>query len=188
MKIIGLGHYSRTGKDTLANYMVQYGGARVKKLPWAWKLKQICYELYAWAGVYSPEVYDTKECEYLRDVPLPLLANDRWPQGPTPVDLWVALGTPAVRDNVHNDTWINYVLKSNHDCEILVIPDVRFLNEAEAVKAAGGTLVKVVRPGIQPRNTVADQALANWEGWDYTVGHSGFLEELESFAEKMVSA
>lgn len=66
MKILGLGHYSRTGKDTLANAMIEWFGQfypelTVKKLPLAWKLKQITYELYAWAGVREPEFYDTPE-------------------------------------------------------------------------------------------------------------------------------
>ncbi len=50
MKIIGLGHYSRTGKDTIANYTVDIireldPTLRVAKIPFATKLKQIAHEL-----------------------------------------------------------------------------------------------------------------------------------------------
>ena len=78
MKIIGLGHYSRTGKDTFANALVQditdrsRGNTRIKKIPFAWKLKQICHDLYAWDGLREPEFYDTSEGEKFRDIKLPI--------------------------------------------------------------------------------------------------------------------
>ena len=60
MKIIAIGHYRRVGKDTFANSLVEKARQldprlRVGKRSWAWKLKQICHELYAWAGLREPE-------------------------------------------------------------------------------------------------------------------------------------
>lgn len=183
MNIIGLGHYSRTGKDTLANailaslheYQPTYKAA---KIPFAWKLKQICYDLYSWDGLQQPEFYDYKENEHLRDVKLPTI-------GKTPVEIWVAMGTPAVRENVYQNTWIDFVLNTDHGLDTLVIPDVRFPNEVEAVRAMGGTLIKVVRPGYGPRPTVADRALVGYDGWDYIVGGSGAMDELRSWGSRL---
>ncbi len=166
MKIIGLGHYSRTGKDTLANMIVESvrsRGLTAKKVSLAWKLKQVCYELYGWAGMQPPEFYDTKDGEPYRDYIL-------LPLGMTPVEVWVAMGTPAIRDNVYDRTWIDYLLKTDHGVDVLVVPDIRFLNEIEAFRAEGAILGKVVRPGYQPRQTVADQALAGYDGWDIWLG------------------
>jgi hypothetical protein len=179
MQIVGLGNYSRVGKDSVANFMVEAINelsphTRVLKRSLAWKLKQIAYELYAWAGMQPPEHYETREGEKDRDIVLPLLDM-------TPVELWVALGTKAIRNNVYDRTWLDYLLKTDHDCDILIIPDIRFPNEAEAVKEAG-TLVKVVRPGYGPRPTVADRALMGYQGWNYVVGESGAMAELQRFA------
>ena len=58
---LGFGHYSRTGKDTTANYFLDDYGAQAIKRSFAWKLKQICHELYAWAGLRPPEFYETPE-------------------------------------------------------------------------------------------------------------------------------
>jgi hypothetical protein len=178
MKIIGLGHYSRTGKDSLANYLIQdlrSSGLVAKKIPFAWKLKQICHDLYAWDGLREPEFYDTTDGEKFRDIKLPTI-------GKTPVEIWVAMGTPAVRNNVYMDTWINFVLKSDHQADVIVIPDVRFPNEIQAVREAGGWLGKIVRPGYGPRDTVADRALVGYDGWDAVIGRSGLMSELETWA------
>lgn len=176
MKIIGLGAYSRVGKDTFANAVVGWVQAhthlRVQKRSFAWKLKQICYELYGWDGMREPEFYDTPEGEKYRDIKLPTI-------GKTPVEIWVAMGTPAVREQVYQPTWIDYLLKSDLNLDVLVIPDVRFPNEVEAVKNAGGTLIKIVRPGYGPRNTVADRALLGFTGWDYVYGAHGDINQLQ---------
>jgi len=175
MKIIGLGHYSRTGKDTFANAAVAWFAAnsklRAKKIPFAWKLKQICHDLYAWDGMREPEFYDTLDGEKFRDIPLPTI-------GKTPVEIWVAMGTPAVRQNVYERTWIDFLLKSDHQCDILVVPDVRFPNEVSAIRELGGTVQKIVRPGYGPRNTVADKALLGYRDWDYIWGAHGDIDKL----------
>jgi hypothetical protein len=184
MKIIGLGHFSRAGKDSLANYLLlscKRRKLKAIKMPFAWKLKQICHELYAWAGLREPEYYDTATGEKYRDVNLPAL-------GMTPVEIWVAFGTPAVREKVYDMTWVDYVLKTKHDADVLIIPDVRFPNEVEAIKEAGGFLIKVVRPGVKPKQTVADQALVDYDGWDDVVGKSGKLDELHEYAKKLAAS
>ena len=78
MKIIAVGHYSRVGKDTFANYLTEelneYAPTlKVTKLNFAWKLKDIAHQLYAWAGVREPEYYDTPGGAIARDVILPAL-------------------------------------------------------------------------------------------------------------------
>lgn len=185
MKIIGIGHYSRTGKDTIANSMLaslgeHHSNLRAAKKPFAWKLKEISHDLYGWAGLEAPEFYEIKENEYLRDAVLA-------PLGLTPVEVWVAVGTPAMRQNVYDKTWIDYLLKSKHDLDLLIIPDVRFPNEVAAVREAGGLLVKVVRPGYGPRPTVADRALVGFRGWDFVVGQSGSMDELRQWAGKFAN-
>lgn len=182
MKIIGIGHYSRTGKDTFANYLLeavhelnpQY---RMRKQSFAWRLKQVTHELYGWAGLCEPAFYETVEGSKARHVKLPDL-------GLTPVEIWVKFGTDAVRNQVYGRTWIDCTLKGQTDCDALIIPDVRFPNEIEAIRELGGTLIKVVRPGHGPLPTVADQALIGWAGWDFVIGGSGNLAELAQRASE----
>lgn len=170
---IGIGHYSRVGKDSFANRLVsefETRGVKAVKRSFAWKLKQICHQLYSWDGLREPEFYETPEGEPYRNIPLPTI-------GKTPVEIWIDMGTPAVRNNVYQDTWIQYVLRNAKD-GVTVIPDVRFHNEAEMIRANGGFLVKVIRPGTPPRDSVADRAMLGYEDWDLVLGQSGRLEDL----------
>jgi len=184
MIILGLGHYSRVGKDTIANYLVEclseYAPKmKVLKRSLAWKLKEITHELYGWAGLEGPQYYEDNG--WAREVKLPAL-------GMTPVEVWVAFGTKAVRENVYDRTWLDYLLKTDFGVDVLIVPDVRFPNEAEAIQAEGGKLVKVVRPGFGPRDTVADKALMGYTGWDYVAGAEGTMQSLRHWASVLAQA
>lgn len=63
-------------------------------------------------------------------------------------------GTEAGRDIHGEDCWIRLVLDPwrlqedpDHD---LVVTDARFPNECQAIRAAGGFVVEIVRPGLEP--------------------------------------
>lgn len=181
-RIIGLGHYSRTGKTTLAEFLKL--SCRRRKItaeicPFAWKLKDVAYQLYGWAGLKPPEHYETQSGAKDRDTVLPAL-------GMTPVDLWVALGTTAIRQNVYDATWVDYVTKTPRQSDVLIIPDVRFPNEIDAIRSLGGIVVKVECVGIKPRDTVADQALVDFTEWDACISaKKGDTAKLQQYAKEL---
>lgn len=187
MLYIGIGHYARTGKDTFANFLVGELKQRkqtARKVSFASKLKDVALQLYGWAGLKDEAFYNTPDGEKLREVPLPALACERDPEGISPRELWIRLGTPAVREQVYQPTWIDVVLKSNWQEQTIIIPDVRFPNEVEAIRDHRGILIKMVRPGFKPGDNVADQALVGYDGWDYVLGESGKLEDLGNYASQ----
>lgn len=188
---IGLGHYSNVGKDTLADYILeeakQAGIRNALKISLASKLKSICYELYSWAGMKPEEYYNTLEGREARDKPLPALANRYNLNGLTPTQVWVNFGTEAVRNEVFEDTWIQYLLNQPYEpYTLVVVPDVRFHNEVKAIRVAGGALYKVERPGIKPRQTVADLTLCDYDEWDdVLVSESGDFDQLREHARNI---
>jgi len=182
MKIIGLGHYSRVGKDSLAKMIVKElatRGIQADIWSFAWKLKDVSFQLYGWAGLRQPSFYETEEGAALRHVKLDAI-------GLTPIEVWVKLGN-AVRNEVYGATWIDNVL--NRKCEngVVVIPDVRFTNEVDAIRQKGGMLVKVIRPGFGPLNTPSDLALMGCRCWDMVVGESGQMSELSEAASNIAA-
>lgn len=186
MKIIGLGHYSRVGKDSVANSLVaslrdRAPHLRVKKMSFAWQLKNISYDLYRWDGMKPPHFYDTPEGEKYRDILLPTI-------GKTPVQIWIDLGN-ALRDQVYPLTWVHYVSKGIEDVDVLIVPDVRFPNEVNALRQNRDVtvLAKIVRPGYGPRPSISDRILLPYRGWDYVVGASGEMSELYSFGDTLAS-
>jgi len=178
---IGLGHYKRTGKDSFADYLIQAvsdrrAGVRVTKQSLAWKLKQICFELYAWAGLREPEYYETREGEKFREIILPAI-------GKSPRGIWIDFGTKAVRDNVYERTWLDYLVKSDHAHDVVIVPDVRFPNEFEELQKTGAILIKIIRPGFGPGPNRPDRALLGRNDWSNVIGTSGKMSELEYWAK-----
>lgn len=182
---IGLGHYKRTGKDSFANFLIQELAAVnpdlfVIKRSFAWKLKEVCHELYGWAGLREPEFYETEPGASLREVVLPGLAK-------SPRQIWVDFGTKAVRDQVYADTWRDYVFKGDHSVNgrqpnVVVVPDVRFPNETEEFEVRNGLLIKVVRPGYGPGKNRPDRELLGFNRWSNVIGDAGTMDSLRVWA------
>lgn len=182
---IGLGHYKRTGKDSFANFLIQEIArfspqTLVVKRSFAWKLKQICHELYGWAGLREPEFYETKEGEALREIVLPAL-------GKSPRQIWVDFGTDAVRDRVYPDTWRDFVFKADQSTggrqpDVMIVPDVRFPNETAEFEVRNGILIKVVRPGYGPGRNRPDRELLGFDRWTTVIGEEGTMESLHRWA------
>lgn len=110
------------------------------------------------------------------------------------------LGTEGLRDNLHQNTWVNALMadyKDNPEDERdnWIITDVRFPNEAQAIKDKGGIVIRVVRDRIMEHNpdgsfTISGNpenfkismhpseiALDDWQ-FDQVIYNDGTLEEL----------
>ena len=99
------------------------------------------------------------------------------------------VGTDAMRNNVHPNVWVNalfadYIpVHTDHvpggfEWPNWIITDCRFENEAEAVKARGGVVVRINRPGIEAVNAhPSETALDNWS-FDYTINNDGDIIHL----------
>lgn len=86
----------------------------------------------------------------------------------------------GVRNYLGDETWIDAVLNRARHSDT-VIPDVRYTNEAEAIKDEGGLLVKITRPGYGPANGHASENdLAAYEGWDLVINNSGSIETMQA--------
>jgi hypothetical protein len=82
----------------------------------------------------------------------------------------------AVRAHVHEDAWIWPVMRKRP--RLLVVPSVRYWNEAESIKAVGGVVVRVSRPGVGPANDhVSETAMDLWP-FDARIFNNGSLDDL----------
>lgn len=180
--IIALGHYSRVGKDETANLLCGLAaaqGVRFGRISFADPLKSYCHQLYGRYGLGDRSYYEANPA--LRDVLIPECA------GLTPVQVWVKVGN-EMRD-VNENVWVDPALEQaklfNRD-SIVAIPDLRYPNEVRRVREEGGLLVKVLRPGVEPRDTVADQALVNFHDWDYILNNDGTIADLHRKVAEML--
>lgn len=100
-----------------------------------------------------------------------------WLDGMTGREFLQKLGT-AVRNEVHPDFWTRALFIKEKNNKNLIIPDVRFPNEAQIVKDHGGILIRIERPGAGAGEHISETALDDYRGWDIVIDNVGTLEDL----------
>lgn len=139
--IIGFVGFIGSGKDTAADYLVNFHGFR--RDSFANTLKDAVAAVFGWDRVLLEG--RTKEAREWRE------QRDEWwsnrlGKDITPRHVLQYWGTEVCRQGFHDDIWIasleNKIRKTGDD---IVISDVRFPNEIKAIHNAGGKVVRVVR-------------------------------------------
>jgi len=93
------------------------------------------------------------------------------------------LGTEAMRNNIHDDIWVNSLFSSfnvntpAYNSKKWIITDLRFLNEMEAVKNFGGITIRVKRNTDQESYHPSETSLDN-EFFDYEIDNNGPMTDL----------
>lgn len=107
--------------------------------------------------------------------------------GCTPRHLMQTLGTEWGRRMVHSDVWTSAWRRAAAQVEgPIVVDDVRFPNEAAAVRAEGGILWRIVRPGQGPADHVSERLLHEID-CDRTIVNDVSLQDLIAKADEALS-
>jgi hypothetical protein len=143
--IIGIVGFIGSGKDTVADYLVNFH--RFKRESFANSLKDAASVVFGW----NRELLEgrTNQSRIWRET------KDEWWSkrlGCEVTPRWVLQywGTEVVRKHFHDDMWIASLenrLRSSKDD--IVITDCRFPNEITAIRSAGGQVVRIKR-GPEP--------------------------------------
>lgn len=145
--IIGLTGYARSGKDTVAGIIDQlectrwHNAGACELVSFAAPMKEFCAELFgfSWSQVYG-DLKEEPDPRWVRPDGKPL----------TPRYALQTLGTEWGR-NCDPDLWVKVAmakaLKVHQDGYLAIITDVRFVNEARAVRDAGGVIWRIYRSG-----------------------------------------
>jgi len=204
--IIGVCGFIGSGKDTIADFLVNFHEFR--RDSFAATLKDAVASVFGW----DRELLEgrTKEARAWREQVDPWWAERLNMPGLTPrlvLQLW---GTEVCRKSFHDDIWIASLenkLRSSHDN--IVVSDCRFPNEIKAIKQAGGRVVWVKR-GDEPvwystakransGDVMAQQRLADfkihasetaWIGteFDAVIDNNGTLDNLYDQIKNLVQA
>lgn len=129
--IIGICGPARAGKDTIASVLVDKFG--YQKDSFAAPLRTFVANIL---GI------TLEQLEVVKDFPSDALG------GHTPRFAMQTLGTEWGRKMLAEDLWINFLIRRSTGLR-MVVPDIRFQNEAEAIVKAGGAIIKVIRPGVE---------------------------------------
>lgn len=166
--IIGLSGYARSGKDEAAKGLEFFGFQRVA---FADKMREFLY-------VLNPLVMGTTEMPVRLKYVVDRYGWDGYKETPWGKDmreLMQRLGTDCGREMLYDSVWVDAALDDYRTGKIrsAVISDVRFPNEAEAIKELGGFVVRVVRPGVYPANGhESETALDFWDFDDRVLNNS----------------
>lgn len=136
-RLVGLIGRKGAGKDTAAELLLSRGYQNVK---FAGALKDMIRTLLAYQGVDGKTIERMVEGD-LKETPTDYLA------GQTPRLAMQTLGTEWGRDLISSDFWVSTAIKraSEHPT---VLTDVRFPNELDAVKQAGGVVIGITADWI----------------------------------------
>ena len=143
--IIGVCGFIGSGKDTIADYLVNLHHFRRESF--ANTLKDAVSAVFGWDRTMLEG--RTKQAREWRE------QQDNWwtnRLGIVITPRWVLQnwGTEVCRNGFHDDIWIaSLENKLRNSTDDVVISDCRFPNEIKAIKAAGGIVVRVVR-GPEP--------------------------------------
>ena len=163
--IIGLSGYAQSGKDSTAELLcLKYG---YKRLAFADPMRQALLTI-------NPQLDSiTRVSDLVEDY-----GWDLTKRNPEVRRLLQVLGTDFARKMLGDDVWINIALSGIKSEDKIVISDVRFPNEAEAIKKLGGTVWRINRHNHTAVNGhTSERAMDNYM-FNYVIYNDGTLAEL----------
>lgn len=197
--IIGICGLIGAGKDTAADYLVNWH--EFKRDSFAATLKDAVASVFNW----DRELLEgrTKSAREWRE------QLDHWWADrlgiPNLTPRWVLQywGTDVFREHFHQDIWIASLenkLRKTEDS--IVISDCRFLNEVEAIRRAGGRVVRIVRgpdpawfelakrtpelmSSVYPGVHASEYSWAPTE-FDFVIENNGTIDELYAELKNLV--
>lgn len=167
--IIGLTGYARSGKDTVAAILNDLAG--YERRAFADPLKKI-------ALACDPLIPTTAADHVRLSHYVAALGWEDAKANPEVRRFLQALGTEGVRENLGDDAWIRAWELTLTPGRRYAVTDVRFPNEAHAIKATGGVVWRIYRPGVEPPNKHASELLVDEIPIDETIINDGTLDDL----------
>lgn len=166
MILIGISGKKKSGKDTLCTSIKLHTRYSVRRVGFADGLKhEVCAALKI-----------TRE-ELERDKDLYRVLLQWW-------------GTEYRRNKFGEDYWViqtarEIIAAGNQNIDIVIVPDVRFKNEYDCIKNAGGIMVKVTRDGLPEDNHASETQLDKFQ-FDYTFNNTT-VDSCHQFAKTLLS-
>ena len=198
LKIIGFSGKIKSGKDTAATYLsslflksylyintISFGDALKEYVAALYNLD--IKLLYSQEGKntiipgyikYKLQSGDNFNFEIIPDNKSKLLANT---YQVTIRDALIYHGNKL--RNLNSDIWINYVKNRINfsdlaENDVIIIPDVRYKNEAKFIKDNNGILIRLNRDASPKINNPSERELDHYKHFDYIIDNNYTLDDL----------
>jgi hypothetical protein len=174
--LFGLCGFAQSGKDTLGALLIRHNG--FERRAFADPMRIMLYHMNPFVVTYSesgqPDLKRVRE----------LVDKYGWEYAKKHSEvreLLQRLGTEGGRDVLGTDVWVNALFEKPY--ENLVITDVRFPNEADAIQRRGGKIVRIIRRDVTAANSHLSESFDLNE--DYLIYNSGTIFDLYDKFQKM---
>lgn len=180
-KLIGLTGQMGSGKDTVAQFIIDNTAEKCQTFSFADPLKQ------ALSGMLQEPL------DFFEDRTLKELESDVIP-GHTRRELMQWFGTDVGRKNFGEDFWIRVADQRirRGDLKVynnLIQTSIRFDNEADWIRSLGGSIVHVIRksnPHVTNSSHSSEKPVKT-NPRDYVLFNNGSLEDLENETVKIIN-
>lgn len=191
--ILGIVGKKRSGKDTLAAHLIAEHG--FTRLAFADALKNSMCDLNPWVRIEHDEtglIYGPGNVAGTAYLPLTeVITRVGWEKAKEIREVRRLLQSHgvAMRDHVDPDLWVNVVhVKADKVDGPVVITDVRFPNEIEAVEHAGGYTVRVKRPQTETNDQHVSETILDGVYTDFFIlNDTDTTEHLHTVADDIIA-
>ena len=172
VRAIGLSGWARSGKDTVADYLVEQHG--YVKVSFADPIRESLRRL-------NPRI----QFGDMKNVPLStaLGAESGWEylkeHSPDIRPLMQRMGTEVGREMFHDDFWVDAAIDRVPDGALAVFSDARYPNEADAIRKLGGKVYRVTRFEVGPANDHPSETALDQYNFDGIITNDSTISALE---------
>lgn len=168
--IIGLSGYAQSGKDTTAELLcLNYG---FKRISFALPMRDALYTLNPYL------MHDDLGYSYRLADDVDEHGWDKAKQNPEVRRLLQVMGTEVGRQIFGESFWIEQAFKRAAEYERVVFSDVRFPNEADAIKNHGGQVWRINRHNHPAVNAHASEHAMDNYMFKHVIYNDGTLDDL----------
>jgi dephospho-CoA kinase len=177
--IVGLSGYAQSGKDTVANHLVEHYG--FTRIAFADSIREALYRLNPslpdvpdLPGVTLKSAVDSMGWEFVKNI------------SPHTRALLQRFGTEVARDLWDEDFWVDLAMKKASSLDKVVITDVRYPNELEAILKANGDVWRIIKPNIAPVNRHASEVALDHYQFNRIILNDTSLENLYATVDYLI--
>lgn len=162
--IIGLSGYAQSGKDTMAELLC---------FNYEYERRAFADPMRHALAILNPKLDSiTRVADLVDDYGWEIAKKN-----PEVRRLLQVLGTDVGRRLMGDDVWVKMAMRDLRQGDRIVISDVRFPNEADAIKKLGGKIVRINRLNTQAVNPhPSEHAMDNYE-FDKVINNNSTLSD-----------
>lgn len=187
--IIGIHGKLRSGKDTVARLLSEKFielGFKTRKRAFADSLREVVEKIICVERKFVDDSYSTQSLDFTEEQ-----KNTYIPEFDLTIGQMLQhLGTETMRDHFNINVWVNSLwlnIKDIYENEIVIVTDVRFINEVKFLRDTGCILINVEgKPTTQTdestrdKNHSSETSLDSFNEYDFVIKNDGTLDELKN--------